>query len=121
MERTLTAVTQEKHLLSLCFDLFCRLLDFFSLSTPPVVVVHFIGTMNSNEALELYYFFFLSHIFLLLYKPLPLRWAFAVLWSSHSSLSLSLFIVLLFKPMIIFLPLFLCLLFLLFFSLAVNL
>ena len=58
----LTAVTQEKHLLFLCFDLFCRFFwisffFFFSFppqsclpSTPPnsVVVANFIGTKKSN-------------------------------------------------------------------------
>ena len=52
-ERTLTAVTQEIHLLILCFDLFYRyfwifLIFFFSFSPPSVVVVDFIGTMKSN-------------------------------------------------------------------------
>ena len=50
-ERTLTAVTQEKHLL-LCFDLFCRFFRMFFLFFPlyphSVVVVDFIGTMKSN-------------------------------------------------------------------------
>ena len=52
-ERTLSAETQEKHLLFLCFDLFCRffqifLFFFFPSSPPSVVVVDFIGTMKSN-------------------------------------------------------------------------
>ena len=51
MERTLTAVTQEKHLLFLCFDLLCRffwMFFFFCFFPPPShVVVDFIGT-NSN-------------------------------------------------------------------------
>ena len=53
-ERTLTAVTQEKHLLFLHFDLFCRCFwIFFSFffspfSTYSVVVVNFIGSMKSN-------------------------------------------------------------------------
>ena len=61
-ERTLTALTQEKHLLFLCFDLFCRFFVFIFLfflfflffASPAgpawfvVVVVDFIGTMKSN-------------------------------------------------------------------------
>ena len=46
-ERTLTTVTQQKHWLFLCFDLFCRLLDFFFNSSPPPTPccsVDFIGT-----------------------------------------------------------------------------
>ena len=34
-ERTLTAVTQEKHVLLLCFDLFCRFFWIFFLFLPP--------------------------------------------------------------------------------------
>ena len=49
----LTAVTQEKHLLFLCFDLFCIFfwiffLFFFLFLPPSVVVVDFIGTMKPN-------------------------------------------------------------------------
>ena len=45
----LTAMTQEKHLLFLFFDLFCRIIwIFFFLFFPYVVVVDFIGTMKSN-------------------------------------------------------------------------
>ena len=52
-ERTLTAETQEKHLLFLCFDLLCRFFwmffSFFFLFLPhSVVVVNFIGTMKPN-------------------------------------------------------------------------
>ena len=55
-ERILTAVTQEKHLLFLCFDLLCRFFGihflffsfFFFLFSPSVVIVSFIGTMKSN-------------------------------------------------------------------------
>ena len=66
-ERTLTAVTHEKHLFFLCFDLFCRLFwIFFSFCSYTVVI---------------YCFFPLSHIVYCCYKPLPLHWAFAVLWS----------------------------------------
>ena len=53
---------------------------FFLLSPPrPVVVVGFIGTMKSNKLLRV--FFSLSHIFYCCYKPLPIYWAVAVLWS----------------------------------------
>ena len=79
-ERTLTAVTQEKHLLFLCFDLFCRFFwIFFPFYSPFVVVVDFIGTMKS----KLLTFFFpppqVTVLLLLYYKPLPLCRAFAVL------------------------------------------
>ena len=49
-ERTLTAVTREKHLLFLCFDLFCRFFWIFFIPFTPssVVVVDFIGTVKSN-------------------------------------------------------------------------
>ena len=52
-KRTLIAVTQEKHLLFLCFDLFYRFFWIFPLFFPlyfplSVVVVDFIGTMKSN-------------------------------------------------------------------------
>jgi len=66
-----------------------------------------------------------SHTFYCCYKPLPLCWGLAVLWSSpflflfsffFQFCSFLFFIILIFKPMIIFLHLFLCLLFLLFFS-----
>ena len=46
-ERTVTAVTQEKHLLFLCFDLLCRFFWIFFFS-PSIVVVDFIGAMKSN-------------------------------------------------------------------------
>ena len=46
-ERTLTAVTQGKHLLFLCFDLFCRFFWIFFLSfSPSVLIVNFIDTMK---------------------------------------------------------------------------
>ena len=45
--------------------------------------------------------FSLSHFFYCHYKPLPLHWAFAVLGSFHFFLSL-LFLILIFKPIIIF-------------------
>ena len=49
----LTAETQEKHLLFLCFGLFCSLLGIFffflfSLFFPFYVVVNFISTIKSN-------------------------------------------------------------------------
>ena len=49
-ERTLTAVTQEKYLLFLFFDVFCRLfwIFFFPVSSRSVVVVDFIGTEKSK-------------------------------------------------------------------------
>ena len=56
-ERTLITVTQEKHLLFLYFDLFCR---FSFLLSPYVIVVDFIGTMESNYV---FWDFFLSHMF----------------------------------------------------------
>ena len=46
------AVTGEKNLLFLCFDLFCRFFwiffSFFPFVPHSVVVVDLIGTMNSN-------------------------------------------------------------------------
>ena len=61
--------------------------------------------------------FFLSHIFYCCYKPLPLHWAFAVLWSFPFFVVLSLFFKFNFLNLLLFcLYLFLCLLFLLFFS-----
>ena len=64
-ERTLTAVTQGKHLFFLCFDLSCRFFwIFFSFLFPPsVVVVDFIGTMKSSYFFE--GFFFNQFLFLL--------------------------------------------------------
>ena len=111
-ERTLIAVIQEKNLLFVGFDLFCRFFWIFSpLFFPPsVIVINFIGTMKSNETLS---FFFLSLIFYC-YKPLPLRWAFASLWSFPL---FSLFLILIFLAYYyFFLLLFLCLPFLLLFS-----
>ena len=97
-ERTQTAVTQEKHWLFLCFDLFCRFFwnFFFPFSPRSVVVVNFIGTMNLIKLLISLFLFFLSHIFYYCYKPLPLCWAFAVLGSF-----LNLFFPF-YKPIIIF-------------------
>ena len=83
-ERTLTAVTQEKHLLFLCFDLFSCSVDslgfffffyFFSfLFSPSVVVVGFIGTMRLNYVFELFFSpsvtFFIVDINLCLYVGL---------------------------------------------------
>jgi len=105
-ERTLIAVIQEKHLLFVSFDLFCRFFwIFFPLFFPPsVVIINFIGTLKSNETFE--FFFFLSLIFYC-YKPLPLRWAFAVLWSFPL---FSLFLILIFLELLLyfstFIPLF---------------
>ena len=59
-ERTLTAVTQEKYLFSLCFDLLCRtfwnFFLFFSLFYSSVVVVNVYGTMKSNLVLNFFFF-----------------------------------------------------------------
>ena len=52
-ERNLTGVAQEKHLLFLCFDLFCRFFWIFSPFSPSAVVVDFIGTTKSNYAFEI--------------------------------------------------------------------
>ena len=55
-ERPLTAVTQDKHLLFLCFDFFCRFFCIFFLffppPLPPVVVVDFIGTQFSRSVMS---------------------------------------------------------------------
>ena len=52
----------------------------FSLISSSVVVVDFIGSKKSSSAFELLFFFLLSHIFYCCYKPLPLCWAFAILF-----------------------------------------
>ena len=76
-----------KTFIILCFGLSYRFfwisfgnwISFYSLlpSHPAVVLVNFIGTMKSNRTFELFFF----HVFYCCYKPLPLHWAFAVLWS----------------------------------------
>ena len=63
-ERALTAETQEKHLLFLCFHLFCRFFwIFFFCFLPPqplsVVVFDVIGTMKS----KLFFFPIKSHFY----------------------------------------------------------
>ena len=98
-ERTLTAVTQEKHLLFLCFDLFCRFFwtfFFFFLSPTSVVVVNFIGTMKSNLTFELLFFsvtYFVVVINLCLYVGLLQFWGglFFPLFFNYNFLNLLLF------------------------------
>ena len=53
-------MTQEKHLLFLCFDSLCRFFRIFSFSPfpPSVVVVNFNGIIQSNSAFELFLFSF---------------------------------------------------------------
>ena len=126
-KKTVIAVTQEKHLLFLFFDLFCRffwILFFFFLFPFPlsVVVVNFIGTMKSNEALK-DYFFFLRHIFYCCYKPPSLCWAFEVLWSFSFFLFpfFILFSILIFKNYYIFSTFIMLIAFPMFFSPSVNL
>ena len=82
----LTAVTQEKHLLLLCFDLICRFfwIFFFTLST--TTTPHCSCWFYWHYEIELsfwafFQFFPLSHIFCSCYIPLHLCWAFTVLWS----------------------------------------
>ena len=66
-ERTLTAVTQEKHLLFLWFDFSYRFFWIsFSLISPSIVVVDFIRTKNTIQLLCWFFFFFISVTFLLL-------------------------------------------------------
>ena len=93
-ERNLTAVTQEKTFIIRMFVLQI-LLDFFSFFPPSVVVVNFISSMKSNSTFKLF-FSFLKHIFYCCYKPLVLHWAFAVF------LFLLFFLLLIFKPIVIF-------------------
>ena len=79
--------------------------DSFGFPTPsPVVVVNFIGTMKSKLFISSVTFFYCC------YKPLPLSWAFVVLWSFpiffffliSSSSPLPFFIILIFKTYYIF-------------------
>ena len=108
------AVTQGKHLLFLFFDLFCRFLWIFP---PSVVFVDFIGTMKSVKLSRFFFSFSSVTFFYCYHKPLPLHWAFAVLWSFPLFL-FSIFLILIFNflNLLFFLYLFPCLLFLLFFS-----
>ena len=71
-ERTLTTVTQEKHLLFLSFDLFCRFFWTFFLFflLYSVIVVDFIGSRNLIKLLRFYFSsvtFFIVSINLFLY------------------------------------------------------
>ena len=94
-ERTLAAVSEEKHLLFLFFDLFCRFIFFF-LSPPSFVVVDFIGTMKSNEAFELFLLlvaFFIVVIKLCLYVGVL---------QFFGNFLFFFFLILIFKPIIIF-------------------
>ena len=75
-ERTLTAVTQEKHLLFLIFDLFCRFfwifLSFFFISFLPLCrSCQFYW--HKEIQLSFWALFFLSHIFYCCHKPLLLQ------------------------------------------------
>ena len=55
---------------------------FFSFFPSSVVVVDFIGTMKSNEAFDLFFFFpFPSVTYFIVVIKLPLFLAFAALWS----------------------------------------
>ena len=107
------ALTQEKHLLFLFFHLFCKLHWIFFLFPfhvfSSLLQLSILLALRNPIKLLNFFFFFLSYIFYCCHKPLPLCWAFAVLWSFS-----------LFKIFKIyyyyFLDLFLCLLFLLFFS-----
>ena len=103
-EKGLTAVTQEKYLLFLFFDLFCRFFWVF-FSAPPwplIVVVDLLALRYPVKLFSFFFipFFFLSHIFYC-HKPLPLGWAFAVL-GSFPLFFFSLFLILTFIPIIIF-------------------
>ena len=85
-ERTLTAVTQEKHLLFLCFDLFFRFFWIFFFS-PPTFFPSLLSLSDLSTLWNPVKLFFLSHMFYCCYKPLPLWRAFAVLWNIPFSLS----------------------------------
>ena len=123
-------LTQQKNLLFLCFDLFCRFFGIFfflPFLPPSVVVVDFIGTWKSIQLLSIFFFslFFLSLFFffwsvtffivvtnLCLYIGLFQFWGvFLLLFSFFLILIFNFLNLLLFS-----LHLFLYLLFLLFFS-----
>ena len=108
--RILTAVTQEKRLLFLFFDLFCR---FFYIFFPASVVLSILLALR-NPIKFLSFFFRFSHVFYRRHKPLPLHWAFAVLRSFPLFFPFSLNFN--FLNLLFFLHLFICFLFLLFFS-----
>ena len=76
-------MTQEKHLLFLCFHLFCRVFwIFFFLYFPcyPPLLQIPILLAPRNLIMLLSFSLCLSHI-LYCYQPLPLNWALTVLWS----------------------------------------
>ena len=101
-ERTLTAVTQEKHLLFLSFDLFCRFFWTFFLFflLYSVIVVDFIGSRNLIKLLRFYFSsvtFFIVSINLFLYVgPLHFCGVFLFFLSSAFFFLFSFFIVLIF-------------------------
>ena len=122
----LRAVTQEKHLFFLFFDLFCRIFwNFPSFSTPSVVVVDFIGNRNPIKLLSFFFSvtFFIVAINICLYAGL-LWFCGVFLFSSFFFLlpfvyPSSFFMILsfnFFKPVMFFLPLFIFLHFLMCFS-----
>ena len=107
--------SRKKHLLFLCFHLFCRFFwIFFSPAFPSVVVVDFIGTMKSNLAFELF-FFFVSVTFFTIVKNLCLYIGLLQFYGVFL-FSFSVFLIFNFLNLLFFLHLFFCLLFLLFFS-----
>ena len=120
-ERTLTAVTQEKHLLCLCFDLFCRFFSIFSFFFPsfplPPPCPH--CTCQFYWQYEIYlrfwaFFSFLSHIFFTVVINLCLY--IGLLQFCGVFLFFSFFFKKFLNQLLFFLHLFPCLLFLLFFS-----
>ena len=56
-ERTLTAVTQEKHLLFLCFHLFCRFFGFFSPFITPLLELLILSALWNLIKLLSFFFF----------------------------------------------------------------
>ena len=77
-ERTLTAVTQEKHLLFLCCNLFCVLFFFF-----PSLCCSCQFYSHCEIWLSLWAFFPQKHYFLLLLQTSGSTLGFSVLWSFY--------------------------------------
>ena len=73
-----TAVTPENIYYSYVLTYYVDSLDFFPFF-PPILELSFYW--HYEIELRFWALFFLSHIFYCCYKPLPLYWAFAILWS----------------------------------------
>ena len=118
-ERTLAAVSEEKHLLFLFFDLFCRFVWifflFFSLFSLPLLYLLILLALWNLTKLLSFFHFVLSHIFYCCYKPLLLPF-WGGFWFCLFICLFSLFNFNFLNLLLFFVHLFLCLLFLLFFS-----